>query len=296
MKVLVTGASGFIGAPLCRRLEAEGAQVTRLVRGRPGADAVSWDPARGKIDADRLAGFDAVVHLAGEPVAQRWSEAAMERIRASRVEGTKLLAEALAASGAPPAVFVAASGIGIYGDTGEAWVDEDSPPGDDFLARVAVEWEGAAAPLAAAGARTVFLRTGMVLGRGGGALGKMLTPFRLGLGGRLGDGRQWVSWIGLDDLLGAYLAALRDDRYSGPINAVTPHPVTNRDLTRALGRALRRPAILPVPAFALRALFGPMADGILLAGQRVRPTRLEALRFPFAQPTIHRALTEILAT
>ncbi|MCL5269282.1 MAG: TIGR01777 family oxidoreductase [bacterium] len=273
-RILVSGSSGLIGSAVVPYLTAAGHRVTRLVRSRGGADAIEWDPAVGRIDRDSLEGFDAVVHLAGENINGFWTRNKRHRILDSRVRGTRLLAETLAGLTRPPRVIIGASAIGYYGNREGEVLSEDSPPGCGFMARVCREWEAATQPAAAAGIRVVNLRLGMVLTPAGGALGAMLPAFRLGLGGHFGDGRQTVSWIAIDDVLGIIEHALVCGKLVGPVNAVAPHTVSNADFTRALGRVLRRPTILRVPAPLLRALAGPMADEVLLTGARVKPTRL----------------------
>ncbi len=292
MKVAITGAGGLVGRALVPCLTTGGHGVVRLVRRAPAApDEVAWDPAAGRVDAEALQGADAVVHLAGEGIAdRRWTAARKEELRASRLGPTRKLAEALASLDRRPRVLVSASAIGYYGDTGDRWVDETSPPGDDFLGRLAAEWEEATAPAARAGIRVVTLRTGIVLSANGGALGKMLPPFRVGLGGPLGAGTQYMSWIAMDDLLGALHHALADDGISGPLNATAPEPVTNAVFARTLGRVLGRPAIAPAPAFALRLVFGEMADAALLSGARVRPAKLLAAGYRFRFGDLERAL------
>jgi uncharacterized protein len=294
MKALVSGASGFVGTRLLRALEARGDSVTRLVRREPKVGEIRWNPAKGEIETDRLGGFDAVFHLAGESIAQRWNPEVKRRIRDSRVEGTRLLAEALAAQAEPPRVIVSASGTGVYGDRGDEILADDARIGEDFLAEVARDWEGALRPLEAAGTRTVALRTGVVLAQGGGAIDRMMLPFKLGLGGPLGSGKQWMPWISLEDLVAVYLFAADTAALRGPTNTVAPHAITSAEFARAFGRALKRPAFLPVPAFALRLLFGEMADAALLSSQRAVPEKLSALGFEFAQPTIQTAFDVIL--
>ncbi len=291
MQVLISGASGLVGRALTRSLAAGGHRVRRLVRRQPvAADAAFWDPAAGEIDPGALDDVDAVVHLAGENVAGgRWTATRKRRILESRVAGTKLIAGAVAAEAKPPAL-VSASAIGYYGDRGEEALDEASASGEGFLADVCRQWEAAAAAAEQAGARTVRLRIGVVLSRHGGALQKMLTPFRLGLGGNLGDGRQVMSWIHLDDLVGAVEHALMNAALSGPVNAVAPGPVTNREFTRTLARVLRRPARLPVPAPMARLLFGEMGEELLLAGARVAPARLEETGYEFRFSDLESAL------
>ena len=299
MKVLVSGASGFVGSRLTARLTDDGHQVTRLVRSHPKPERaeIQWDPAAGGLEPSALAGFDAVVHLAGENISQgRWTDAKKARIRHSRVRGTQLLAQTLARPAGRPKVLVTASAIGFYGNRGDEQLDEQSPPGSGFLAHVCRQWESATEPAAEAGVRVVPLRLGLVLSSTGGALAKMLPIFRLGLGGPLGSGRQYVSWITLDDVIGAIQHAIAADSLRGPVNAVAPHPVTNREFTRALGRALRRPALLPAPAFALRVILGQMADELLLASTRVLPRRLLDSGFRFRDPGLESALKRVLAS
>jgi uncharacterized protein (TIGR01777 family) len=252
-----------------------------------------WDPEGGRVDAAGLEGVDAVVHLAGESVGQRWTEAAKQRIVRSRVKGTRALAGALAGLARKPRVLVCASAVGIYGDRAER-VDEESATGSGFLADVAREWEAAAQPAAAAGIRVVNLRLGIVLSAEGGALARMLPPFRLGVGGRLGSGEQWMSWVSLEDVVGAIRFAMEREEARGPVNVVSPNPVTNAGFTAALGRALGRPTLLPVPGAALRLLFGQMADEALLGGQRVQPSRLLALGYRFRHPELDGALAAAL--
>lgn len=289
MIVAITGATGFIGSALTRRLERDGHTVRPI--SRPGG----WDPARGRIDRTVIEGTDAVVHLAGESVFGRWTAAKKRRIIESRVPATRLLSEALAALARPPRVLVSASAIGIYGDRGDETLTEDSLPGHDFLADGARDWEAAAAPAAQAGIRVVHTRFGVVLGAQGGALAVMLTPFRLGVGGPVGSGRQYFSWISLDDALGVILYALANENLAGPVNAVAPHPVTNREFAQALGRALGRPAVLPVPAFALQLVFGAEAAEFMQSSQRVIPARLVASGFRFRHPELEPALRHLLA-
>lgn len=299
MDVIVTGSSGMVGAALVERLMAGGNGVRRLVRAGgnavPGTREVSWRPEAGGIDRGGLEGADAVVHLAGESIAQgRWTAEKKARIRDSRVRGTRLLAEALAGLKRRPRVLVSASAVGFYGSRGDEPLDESSALGPGFLADVCREWETATRSASEAGIRVVNLRLGFVLSRRGGGLARMLPPFRLGLGGRVGDGRQWMSFIALDDLLAAILHAITTESLRGPVNAVAPEPVTNAQFTKALGRALGRPTLLPMPLFAARAAFGEMADELLLASQRARPARLVASGFAFAHPTIDSALRQAL--
>ena len=296
MKVLISGSTGLIGSALSRALSEQGHTPVPLLRARPGAPdgCVMWDPAAGVIDEAALEGVDAVVHLAGESVAGRWTRAKKGAIRESRVLGTRLLAQAVCAAAAPPRAFVSASAIGCYGERGDAWLDEDSAPGDGFLAEVCQEWEAESLRAADAGARVVNLRFGMALSGSGGALAAMLPVFRLGLGGPIGDGRQYVSWIALEDAVRAILFALTNDALEGPVNVVAPNPVANRDFTRTLARTLRRPALFPLPAFAARAVLGEMADALLLASARVRPARLVEAGFVFERPELEDALCAAL--
>ena len=293
--IAVTGASGLVGSALLPVLRAESWTPRAVVRRTPRAGEVLWDPAGGTLDLPALEGVDAAVHLAGESIAaRRWTEETKRRIRDSRILGTRLFAESLARLRQPPRVLVTASAVGIYGDRGDTVLDETSSLGTDFLARVGQEWEAAAQPAADAGIRVVHLRFGIILAREGGALARMLTPFRLGVGGPLGSGRQWMSWITIDDAIGAVLEVLRNEAARGPINTVAPEPVRNAEFAERLGEALHRPALLPAPAFALRALFGEMADVALLASQRAVPARLTALGFPFKHPSLPEAFEAIL--
>lgn len=303
MRVLVSGASGLVGSALVRRLSEPGAapepaQVLRLVRRppRPQAGEIAWDPQAGQLSPEALEGLDAVVHLAGENIgAGRWTADKKARIRASRVEGTSLFARALARLARPPRVLVCASAVGWYGDRGEEELDEASPPGTGFLAGVCREWEAATEPAASAGVRVVLARFGVILARHGGALGRMLPLFRWGLGGRLGSGRQYMSWIALDDAVRAIQFLLDSDALRGPVNVVAPWPVTNREFTAALGRVLRRPALCAAPAFMLRLALGEMADEMFLAGARAVPRRLAEQGFVFDHPELESALARLLA-
>lgn len=286
-RVAVTGASGLIGGALCAALRAEACEVRRLVRGAPAsAGEVEWDPAAGRIDPDGLEGLDAVVHLAGENIAGgRWTPERRERILRSRVDGTALLARTLAALRRPPRVLLSGSAVGYYGDRGDEPLDETAPPGAGFLAEVCRAWEGAAEPARAAGIRVVHLRTGVVLSRRGGALPRMAAPFRRFVGGPIGGGRQWVSWIALDDEVGAIRHLMQAEDVAGPVNLVAPRPVPNAELARALGRALHRPAVVPTPAAALRLLFGEMA-AVLLDSTRAVPRALERSGYVFRHPEL----------
>jgi uncharacterized protein (TIGR01777 family) len=316
MRVAVSGASGLIGSRLIAALLARGDEAIALsrdperarralVRGHGDGDtpaggggelrAVAWDPQAEPAPADGLAGSDAVVHLAGEPIAQRWTAAAKRAIRDSRVRGTRNLVEGLAALAAPerPATLVSGSAIGYYGAHGEEPLDEEAPAGADFLAQTCAAWEAEADAAAELGTRVVKVRTGVVLDPAGGALAKMLPPFRLGLGGPVAGGRQYVSWIELEDLVGIFLAALADARWSGAVNATAPEPVPNAVLSKALGRALRRPALLPIPGFALRALYGEMAQ-VVTTGARVLPARALMNGYEFRHGALDGALRAAL--
>jgi uncharacterized protein (TIGR01777 family) len=297
MRILITGSSGFVGSSLVPFLTSGGHQVVRLIReGSAVSEGASvWDPDRCVIEPDALKGFDAIVHLAGESIAAgRWTEAKKERIRRSRVEPTRMLSEVLAGLKNPPPILVTASAIGYYGDRGGDLLTENSHPADGFLADVAHAWEDATRPAAEAGIRVVNLRFGVVLGQSGGALAKMLPPFRMGAGGRLGSGRQYMSWISLDDAIGAIDHALATDELHGAVNVVSPRPVTNAEFTRTLGRVLSRPTIFPVPAIAARLAFGEMADALLLASTRVQPARLIRTGFKFRHPDLESALRHLL--
>jgi uncharacterized protein (TIGR01777 family) len=296
MHVVVSGSRGLVGSALVPFLTTGGHRVTRLVRGiAAGPDETAWDPARGLIDASRLDGVDAVVHLAGENIAAgRWTPARKAEIRRSRVVGTRNLCEVLARLPHPPKVLVSASAIGLYGDRGAEILTEESAAGTGFLAEVCREWEAAAEPAARVGIRVVNLRFGMVLSPTGGALKKMLLPFKLGMGGRIGSGEQFTSWIALDDVIGAIHHVLCEESVRGAVNAVAPDPVTNGEFTRTLARVLRRPTLLPVPAFAARLAFGEMADALLLAGARVMPARLQASGYRFRFPDLESALRHLL--
>ncbi|MCU1463564.1 MAG: hypothetical protein JWO37_3639 [Acidimicrobiales bacterium] len=293
MRVIVTGSQGFIGSALVARLVADGHAVTRLVRTpSPGSGEAAWDIERGIIDAAALEGHDAAVHLAGAGIADsRWTDEQKRAIRDSRTRGTDLLARTLGGLSAPPAVLASGSAIGIYGDRGRETLTEASPPGVGFLADVVVDWEAATAPAVAAGLRVVLLRSGIVLAGTGGALGKQLLPFKLGLGGRLGSGSQYQSWISLDDEVGAILHALSDATLAGPVNLTGPEPVTNIAFTKALGAALHRPTFVPVPMAGLRLVYGrQLVEEMLLASQRVIPAALERSGFRFVHRTVDEAL------
>ena len=295
--MLVSGSHGLVGRALVKSLIDDGHEVVRLVRHDRtlGAFEIEWHPNQGRVDAQQLEGFDAVFHLAGESIASgRWTDEKKRAIRDSRVKGTALLSETLAQLSQPPSVFVCASAIGYYGNRGDEVLTETSGPGNDLLASVCVEWEEATRPAAEKGIRTVNTRFGIILDGNGGALAKMLTPFRMGIGGRVGDGKQWMSWITLEDVVAGLKFMLLDTAARGPVNFVAPKPVTNAEFTRTLGRVLARPTFFPVPAFGVRLAFGEMADALLLSSQRVEPVVLEEKGFPFYWPTLEPALWNLL--
>jgi len=298
VKIAITGASGLIGRALTSSLVGDGHEVVAVVRqpSTASSDAIAWNPATGAIEAEKFEGIDGVVHLAGAGIGEkRWSEEYKREILESRTKGTALLAETLAACSNPPQVLVSGSAIGFYGDTGDTEVDETAPAGSDFLAKVCIDWEAAAAPAIEAGIRVPFLRTGIVLSKDGGALAKMLPLFRFGLGGRMGSGKQWWSWISMADEIGAIRWLLEHD-ISGPVNATAPSPVTNREFTKALGEAMHRPTIAPVPSFGPKILLGAeFADALLFTSARVVPDVLTESGFTFEHSTIDSALRGVLA-
>jgi len=295
MRIAVSGSHGLIGSALVQALAQAGHEVVRLVRDGAGGTGIAWDPERGTLDRSALEGIDAVVHLAGYGIAERrWTAPVKELIRSSRVNGTRLLATALADMVRRPQVLVAASAIGYYGDRRDTWLEEDSEPGTGFLADVCRAWEAAAEPARAAGIRTVTARIGIVLSPEGGALQRMLLPFKLGLGGRIGSGQQYMSWVARDDVVAAIQFAIEQSSLAGPVNVVAPEPVTNREFTQVLARVLRRPAFLPLPSFLARLAFGEMADALLLASTRVRPRRLLEAGYTFRFPTLEAALRHLL--
>lgn len=301
MRITVTGATGLIGAGVVAALRERGDEVAVLSR-RPGearrmldVEAFGWQPEVEPAPVEALTGRDGVVHLAGEPIGRRWTRGRKQRIRSSRELGTAHLVEGLAQSEPRPRVLVSASGVGFYGARGSERLDEHAPAGSGFLPSVCEAWEAAAAGAAALGMRVAILRTGVLIDRADGALARMLPPFRLGLGGPVAGGDQYISWIAPADLVRLYLAALDDPGWSGPLNATSPNPVTNRELASALGRALSRPAILPIPGLALRALYGEMAS-VVTTGQRVLPARALERGFEFRYPSIDEALAATLGS
>lgn len=290
MKVAITGASGFIGTPLVRRLQDAGHTVLRIGRAHGGSTPdIVWDAAT-SIDTAKLDGVDAVLHLAGESIAQRWTSDAKQRIRDSRVQGTSLLARTLAALPRRPRVLVSMSAIGIYGNRGDDTIDESSPVGRGFLADIGAAWEGSADAARTAGIRVVHPRLGIVLSPDGGALGKMLPIFSLGAGGKIGSGRQWMSWISRTDTLRALEFLVTSESLEGPVNLTAPAPVTNADFTSILGKALHRPTIAPVPEFAIKLLYGEMGEATVIEGQKVLPKKLLGAGFEFSHRTLAQAL------
>jgi uncharacterized protein (TIGR01777 family) len=296
MRILLTGSSGLIGRALMPLLTAGGYEVTRLIRSRipTGGGLLSWQPSAGRIQVEGLEGFDAVVHLAGESVGGRWTAGKKVRILESRAKGTRLLSESLAQLRHPPKVLVSASAVGFYGDRGDEIVNEASPAGSLFLSEVAAAWEVATEPAARSGIRVANLRIGFVLSAAGGGLAMMLWPFKMGVGGRVGNGCQYLSWVAIDDVLRAVLHVLACDVLRGPVNVVAPHPVTNLEFTKTLGRVLHRATIFPMPAFAARLAFGEMADNLLLVSTRVEPSRLLATSYQFRFPQLEAALRHVL--
>lgn len=299
MKILVSGSHGLVGKALSKSLMNSGHEIVKLVRRErsPGAPEVEWHPNHGRIDAELLEGFDVVVHLAGENIAAgRWTSEKKRSIRESRVKGTSLLSESLARLTRPPSLFLSASAIGYYGDRGNELLTEKSAPGKGFLPDVCIEWENAARQAVEKGIRTVYTRFGIILDANEGALAKMLTPFRMGIGGRVGDGKQWMSWIALDDVVDGLKFLMADASARGPVNFVSPNPVTNSEFTKTLGRVLSRPTMFPAPAFGVRLAFGELADALLLSSQKVDPSVLKDRDFPFRWPTLEPALRHLIAT
>ena len=291
-RVLISGASGLIGQAVVSLLSANGYKISRLTRSQAQAGDVQWNPSQ-PLSPALVSNFDAVVHLAGESIVGRWTDAKKECIRQSRVLGTRNLAEALAKVAQRPPVLVCASAVGYYGSRGDEVLREDSSSGNDFLSEVCREWEDAAIPARDAGIRTVHTRFGLVLSDKGGALQKMLLPFQLGVGGRVGSGQQWWSWVDLQDVAGGILHAIKSN-LQGPVNFVAPNPTTNLEFTKVLGTVLSRPTIFPVPAFAARLVFGQMADGLLLASQRVEPVKLQESGYQFKFVDLKKSLESIL--
>lgn len=297
MKILVTGSTGLVGSMLVSSLKAQGQEVVRLVRSTPqeGGSEIHWNPEKGTLRPKELEGFDGVVHLAGENLAEgRWTEEKKRRIRESRTQGTQLLSETLARLTEKPEVLVSASAVGFYGNRGDEILTEQSAAGEDFLAQVCRDWELATHAAAQSGVRVVNVRFGVIFSGEGGALKKMLLPFRMGVGGKLGDGKQYLSWIAIDDAVGAIEHALVNKSLRGAVNTVAPEPATNYEFTKTLGRVLSRPTIFPVPAFAARLAFGEMADATLLASQRVEPLRLKETGYSFKFPQLEGALRHVL--
>ena len=296
MKILISGSHGLVGTALIKALEPEGHEIYRLVRHYPDSSSeIEWSPERYSIALSLIEGFDAVVHLAGESIAEgRWTDEKKKQIRESRTRGTKLLADALGNLTDPPRVLLSASAIGYYGDRDEEVLTESSAPGSDFLSEVCVEWEKATSHATAMGVRVMNARFGIILDKEGGALKKMLPPFRMGIGGRIGSGKQWMSWIALDDVVGALKLALTNESLSGPVNFVAPNPVRNAEFTKTLGHVLSRPTIFPIPEFGVRLAFGEMADALLLSSQRVEPKVLKQAGYQFQYPELRSALTHVL--
>ncbi|HXT62205.1 MAG TPA: TIGR01777 family oxidoreductase [Pyrinomonadaceae bacterium] len=295
MKIAIAGASGLVGAALIPELEAENHDIVRLVRSSPKADEIEWHPNQDSVDASRLEGFDAIINLAGENVAEgRWTEEKKRKIHDSRVHGTHLISEAIVKLTNKPRVFLCASATGIYGDRGDEVLDEQSESGGGFLAGVCREWEKATEPARNAAVRVVNLRFGPILARVGGMLEKMLTPFKMGLGGKVGSGKQYISWVTIEDAVAAMKLALTDESIRGPVNVVSPKPVTNERFTRVLGEVLSRPTVMAMPAFAARLAFGEMADEMLLVSQRVMPKRLQAAGYQFQYSDLESALQHYL--
>lgn len=297
-RILISGASGLVGSTLLPALEAGGAQVVRLARGTDtkstsSANSIPWDPAK-PLSPDAVSGFDAVIHLAGESVLGRWTAAKKARIRDSRVGPTTNLARALGQAREKPKVFLSASAIGFYGNRGDEVLTEDSSSGTGFAAELSRDWENAALPATEAGIRTAQMRMGIILGKTGGALQTMLPPFKMGVGGKLGDGRQWMSWIDVEDVVGAIQHLIAARQVHGPVNMVAPGPVTNAEFTKTLGSVLSRPTFLPMPAFAARLAFGQMADELLLASQRIQPVQLLSTGYVFRFPDLRASLQRIL--
>jgi len=289
LRVAVTGASGLIGTQLCAFLTTGGHRVDRLVRREAKPGEIAWDPGRGTVDVAALEGVDAVVHLAGENIGQRWTPKVREAAMRSRVDGTRAIAEALAKLKKKPRIFVSASAVGYYGDTGDTWVDESSPAGTGYLAEICTAWESSADAAREAGIKVVHPRIGVVMSGAGGALAQMKTPFLFGAGGPVGSGKQWMPWIAMDDAVGAVHHLLYAG-LEGPVNVVAPNPLTQGEFARVLGTVLSRPSFMPLPGFAVKAVFGEMGQEVLLGGQRVAPKRLVESGFRFLRPELEAAL------
>ena len=296
MRILISGSHGLVGKALISELNKDKHEIVSLVRhASAGASEIEWHPNQGSIDSERVSSFDVVVHLAGESIASgRWTDEKKRKIRESRVMGTTLLSQSLARSAKPPAVFISASAIGYYGNRGDELLDEKSAPGNDFLAEVCVAWERATGEAEARGVRTVHARFGIILDQEGGALAKMLTPFRMGVGGRIGDGKQWMSWIALADVIEGLKFVIEHNSVTGPVNFVAPNPVTNSEFTKSLGDALSRPTLFPMPSFAARLAFGEMADALLLSSAKVGPKRLQESGYSFEFENLQPTLESIL--
>ena len=299
MKVAITGATGLIGSALTEALTEDGTEVlvlSRLIRAASDSTrTVFWDPANLELDATALEGCDVMVHLAGETIANRWTRAQKERIRRSRVDGTRLLVDGLKKLSKPPPVFVAASAIGFYGDRADEEIDDGSPHGSGFLPDICRDWEAETSRAQEYGARILHLRIGVVLSTKGGALAKMLLPFKMGLGGPMGSGRQWMSWIHIDDVVAIFRFVMDRDDLRGPVNTTAPRPVRQAEFAKALGKTLGRPAIAPAPGFALRLIFGEMGQSLLLEGQKVLPRRLQEAGYSFQHPDLPEALQDVLS-
>jgi uncharacterized protein len=301
MKILVTGSSGLVGTPLCRSLRADGHTVMRLTRSGSSsqasqlAEAIRWEPPTGSLDLAAMEAADAVVHLAGASIAQgRWTQARKDILRSSRVDSTRHLVSGITKLKQKPRVFISGSAIGYYGDRSDETLTESSAPGNDFLARLCCDWEAAATEAERLGIRTVMLRFGIILDAQGGALPRMLLPFRLGAGGRLGSGKQWMSWFALEDAVALIRYTIENASLRGPVNAVSPNPVMNTEFTRTIAKVLHRPALFPAPRFALRLALGEMADALLFSSQRVLPQKLFALRYTFLHSDLRETLDSIL--
>jgi uncharacterized protein len=295
MKVAIAGASGLVGSALIPVLKKLGGQITRLVRSDPKAGDIEWHPNQDEVSSRSLEGFDVIINLAGENLAGgRWTDDLKRKIRDSRVNGTHLLSEAIAKLPQKPRVFACASATGIYGDRDGETLDEQSESGGGFLAGVCREWEKATEPAVKAGTRVVNLRFGPILAREGGMLAKLLTPFKMGMGGKVGSGKQFISWVALDDAVNAIKFAIEDESIRGPLNIVSPNPVTNEEFTKTLGHVLNRPTALAMPAFAARLAFGEMADEMLLVSQKVIPKKLSQMGFSFAFPDLEMALRHLI--